>query len=240
MSENSNQMSFQYVMQLSGDSHASPTASPANNSARKTTGTSGRTSEILLPTSDLGLLLVRTCRALIERCLPKSSPTLNHWVTKSGCSVWRLLPLGRRTEGSDDSSSHFWPTPTASEGRKIPSKANFGQIALSNHPSIVGLPNRPKGTKDGKKEQFWPTPTARDYRDGTAKSCANSPIKSILGRKVHDPCTYPVELTPLENGKLNPEWVRSLMGFPRGWLDLDPEARGRLRPARKRNGKNPA
>ena len=46
-----------------------------------------------------------------------------------------------------------WPTPTAAEGGKIGNRANYGQIALSNHPAIVGLPDRDKMEKsenDGK------------------------------------------------------------------------------------------
>lgn len=41
-----------------------------------------------------------------------------------------------------------WPTPTVAEAGKIPNQANYGQKALSNHPAIVGLPNRAK-TKKG-------------------------------------------------------------------------------------------
>jgi hypothetical protein len=33
--------------------------------------------------------------------------------------------------------------------------------------------------------QMLPTPTARDWKDGTAKSCANVPVNSLLGRAVH-------------------------------------------------------
>lgn len=40
-----------------------------------------------------------------------------------------------------------WPTPTVAEGNKIGNKANFGQLALSNHPAIVGYPQREKTTK---------------------------------------------------------------------------------------------
>ena len=40
-----------------------------------------------------------------------------------------------------------WPTPTVAEAGKIGNRANFGQIALSNHPAIVGLPTRAKALK---------------------------------------------------------------------------------------------
>lgn len=40
-----------------------------------------------------------------------------------------------------------WPTPTTAEAGKISNQANYGQIALSNHPAIVGFPMRNKTLK---------------------------------------------------------------------------------------------
>jgi hypothetical protein len=33
--------------------------------------------------------------------------------------------------------------------------------------------------------KLWPTPTTRDYKDGSAQSCANVPVNGLLGRAVH-------------------------------------------------------
>ena len=60
---------------------------------------------------------------------------------------------------------------------------------------------------------LWPTVTARDYKDGTAKSCANVPVSSHLGRAVH---VY----NPNNTGSLNPDWVEWLMGYPIGWTEV--------------------
>ena len=46
-----------------------------------------------------------------------------------------------------------WPTPTAAEGSKIGSQPNYGQVGLSNHPAIVGQPDRDKLKKDGKNPE---------------------------------------------------------------------------------------
>ena len=35
-----------------------------------------------------------------------------------------------------------WPTPTVAEANKIANRANYGQVGLSNHPNIVGTPDR--------------------------------------------------------------------------------------------------
>jgi hypothetical protein len=80
-----------------------------------------------------------------------------------------------------------WPTPTAAEGSKIGSQANYGQLGLSNHPAIVGEPTRPKGQKsrsgppptasgplgpdsrstDGSRQESWPSPRASDGSKAT-------------------------------------------------------------------------
>ena len=38
--------------------------------------------------------------------------------------------------------SQNWPTPTVAEANKIANRANYGQVGLSNHPNIVGTPDR--------------------------------------------------------------------------------------------------
>jgi len=39
-----------------------------------------------------------------------------------------------------------WPTPTASEGDKVSNCPNYAQTSLGNHPTLVGLPQRPKNS----------------------------------------------------------------------------------------------
>ncbi len=51
--------------------------------------------------------------------------------------------LDLRTAVAADS----WPTPTTAEADKISNAPNYGQKGLSNHPAIVGTPDRDKGTK---------------------------------------------------------------------------------------------
>ncbi len=40
-----------------------------------------------------------------------------------------------------------WPTPTQAEADKIGNNANYGQIALGNHPAIRGVVSRAKKDK---------------------------------------------------------------------------------------------
>ena len=114
-----------------------------------------------------------------------------------------------------------WPTPTASEGSKISSRPNYGQVGLSNHPDIVGTPDRPKMAKNRKgiRQNKWSTPTARDHKDGTAESCSNVPENGLLGRTLHEGQNQP-------NAALNPDWVEWLMGVPIGWSSPEPLPEG--------------
>jgi hypothetical protein len=123
-----------------------------------------------------------------------------------------------------------WPTPATADGGKIGNKPNFGQICLSNHPAIVGLPNRGKLTKDrAGQEKQWPTPTALETQDqGTNwEALAKLDKGGRILRRIAT-MSFTDGQTVLANpnlagnpqessGKLNPRWVETLMGLPVGW-----------------------
>ena len=114
-----------------------------------------------------------------------------------------------------------WPTPTTAEGTKIGNQANFGQVGLSNHPSIVGQPDRAKLNKSGKnpESQQWPTPRANKVHpqitEENREHLANRK-KSNLEEDIAGHCGK-------ATGKLNPNWVEHLMGLPVGWTQLPTE-----------------
>ena len=87
----------------------------------------------------------------------------------------RYVETGHLPQGKN------WATPTTAEAGKISNQANYGQQGLSNHPSIVGLPKRPKGEKDRKKN--WATPQASDHIEG-ARTAKESNQK-CLGRDLN-------------------------------------------------------
>lgn len=71
----------------------------------------------------------------------------------------------------------------------------------------------------------WPTPTTRDWKDGSAKACANVPSNCLLGREVHK---YPDQTSNSTSGNqdelyLSPDWVEQLMGLEVGWTQLPSE-----------------
>jgi len=138
-----------------------------------------------------------------------------------------------------------WPTPTAAEGSKIGGQANYGQVELSNHPSIVGSVTREKGTKSGKEN--WATPQARDWKgaEGRAYKGLTKDLpaqvelreKNIKSGKENWPTptksdmkdtwnggrgeTLVSKMKEKRSGKLNPDWCEQLMGLPVGWTKIN-------------------
>jgi len=87
---------------------------------------------------------------------------------------------------------------------------------------------RLKLEEDTKEKEYllWATPTARDWKDGTAKACKNSPVNSLLGRQIHHAKYLPQSTNLNTFGKdrephqLNPAWTEQLQELPTGWTEL--------------------
>lgn len=107
------------------------------------------------------------------------------------------------TAGTDSSSSRgAWPTATCGDAIGSGSRNTATSKA---HPGI-SLTDAVLG--DGGKGR-WPTPCASDDRD---RGTADSPViarRRAIGKQVMLSMTMP--------GRLNPDWVEALMGFPPGW-----------------------
>lgn len=84
--------------------------------------------------------------------------------TPAGRSWLVLETSARRTSDSESSSQQGWPTPTVAEAGKIPNRPNYGQVGLSNHPAIVGPPQRERLTKSRTGVSQWTTPQAQDAK----------------------------------------------------------------------------
>jgi DNA (cytosine-5)-methyltransferase 1 len=150
-------------------------------------------------------------------------------MTRNGIA-YQLPPLVRLTDATE---SGLWRTPSAyqSGGAQDGEKRLAGGHAMTLKDQVI-TPAK------------WPTPTSRDYKDGSAKACANVPTNGLLGIVVHvyAPRTTPrtaMELdgvTPLGGGGLSPLWVEWLMGYPAEWTALDASAMPSSRPSRKSSG----
>ena len=69
-----------------------------------------------------------------------------------------------------ETEASLWPTPTVAEADKIGNRPNYGQQGLSNHPAIVGYPEREKmsksraGDTNSTNPDQWPTPNALEHK----------------------------------------------------------------------------
>ena len=139
-------------------------------------------------------------------------------------------------------ATHMWRTPDAHSGRGPSSEERMKMkldkkmpISLNDqvaHPNLMWPTPRAsaamaekteniqkRGTQRGKLEEsvaMWPTPTARDYKD-SGKAVINSD-RNLLPQKV---AKKDKEQWVKGGGSLNPTWVEWLMGYPKGWTDLN-------------------
>jgi len=107
-----------------------------------------------------------------------------------------------------------WPTPTSAEGTKIGNQPNFGQVGLSNHPSIVGRPDRAKLNKSGKSQESWATPR-------TSQAMSAKITENLVNREKGN--LEEQKGKKSVGSRLNPNWVEQLMGLPVGWTQLPTE-----------------
>lgn len=219
-------------------SPASPSPSPANSAGRMIPAISGRPLLDWLPISGPVGCVLRTLAASSSWRSTICSLTWTVSATPRGRWLFRLRASARSTAGI---ASGLWPTPTMQDGKNNggPSQwerhsdpLNVAVHRLWPTPSAAdpdGSRTLPEGTTatgmrpDGKKAQvglenaarMWPTPQHRDHVTGEACRLdqpnrhgafnLNDQIAAATGRP----------------GKLNPDFVVRLMGFPDSWLDLD-------------------
>jgi hypothetical protein len=121
-----------------------------------------------------------------------------------------------------------WPTPTTAEAGKISNNANYGQMGLSNHPAIVGKPDRVPMKKsragDGQKTtktKNWPTPVSRDRlgMDSSGKKNPHKPPELYHSILPAQPNTKDGHDCSLSCRRLSPLFAEMLMGLPLGWTN---------------------
>ena len=112
-----------------------------------------------------------------------------------------------------DTVSLSWPTPTVAEAGKITNRPNFGNVGLSNHPALVGYPERLKMKKsrkgDGQRTNRWRTPSAQET-EGGIKDFSKKKGKGglVAQHKLRDQVSQWPTVTATERSGTNPNTGR--------------------------------
>ena len=168
----------------------------------------------------------------------------------SGGTVCRRAPLVPLTGGTG--SGYSWPTPAMADGERASETYMGGNSTLlgaarrlwptpDTNSSTYSLPAQvqnwptPRATdgekggpnqRGGKGDPMlpsavhqWPTPRTSDSNGpgihGTGGQDLRTTVDGLQGRE--NPST-----SGKPRGRLNPQWVESLMGLPQGWTVLEP------------------
>lgn len=201
------------------DSRANHSVLPESVTALKIRDTSSRTSQTESESANLELFSSKTLK---ESSQPRqqtgnqfcnmSSESWKAWVTEQRREYSQRLKSAHLTRESE-SSSLAWPTATARDwkGCGNATTRKDGKHRIDNLEAVIkyGHPDRAKLNKSGKSQGSWSTPQARDWK-GPGGIAYKGQTKDLPAQTE-------------AQGKLNPDWVESLMGIPTGWTQLPTE-----------------
>lgn len=130
-----------------------------------------------------------------------------------GGTAYRLNPSVRLTDGIAGSPSPSLPTPQAFDATDIQRSPEGWERQLRRRNG--GPPRNLREevtTQTGEPGRPWPTPATSDYKGSSQPGQRRGQLSEAT--------------EPGSQGRLNPEWVEMLMGFPAGWTDLIDSPRG--------------
>jgi hypothetical protein len=214
---------------------ASHSAAPGSDSAEKTLGISGPTSQMEFQFCDPGCASSRTSKDTSASDSEKSS------------SIWASLVTRRRGEYSarlnaarliNASGSSSWPTASARDWKDSPGMSKerdgnpLGRVdqlprAVYHHSGPVSLASP---SSDGSRPASWATPKASDPQHAGPNMRDSAGNYALPGQVAQwatprnmtgGTCRNGIEHSDLNSqagGKLNPRWVETLMGLPVGWV----------------------
>ena len=206
-------------------SHASLSASPGGDEAKRMTVISGqRCAELYRKSGPLGSLV----RMLLESSQWRSTRCFLTWkisATPAKRLLFRLVPSMPPTDGTD--APLFVGTPTAisharskrfREGR-IPNPeeaAKMWPTPTAQDFKCRGPNSRQQGLSDVIK--LFPTPTTGAGMCGGTGNFNQLKALEAAGQITEEERR---SMAAGNGGRLNPTWVEWLMGFPIGWTDLN-------------------
>lgn len=182
---------------------------------------SGRKWLGLLARFDRDSLSWRTPQCSLVEGLDEFSETWPRWGSmRNGESYQRETPAHLTSE----SESGLWPTPNCI-GFRSDGELKLLAESAKDRVEFLGMSFR---ACNSKRERFWPTATA--YKGWS---------KNHNRALTDDRLDYTVEREAAEAGavgRLNPDWVEWLMGWPTGLTELKPLAMGRFQEWQQQHG----
>lgn len=139
-------------------------------------------------------------------------------------AAFEHLPWVRPTVENGGSASGGWPSHSASVH-------NYGQSVESHDAKRERLRRKYKNSNGCGKSlsvevNRWPTPTKTDFKGSSKPGQRRGQLSEAL--------------EPNNPGRLNPDWVELLMGFPPGWTSLPQDGLPPLAPHMHGNHQEPA
>jgi hypothetical protein len=145
----------------------------------------------------------RTHQCLLFEDLTECLAIFPRWGMMHDGELWELTMSAHLIEEKEFGLQQKFPTPTASDYKDQPTSKSWKEKGAVNYK-----------LSNPEIRRMWGTPKAQDSRHALTDRG-----KSNLGEQVaglHD------------GGKLNPNWVEWLMGWPIGWTDLKPLEMGKF------------
>lgn len=193
---------------------ASRSLSQESSAEPMTIGTCGPQQRMSFAWFDQSTSSWKMCQAsLLPDTQEPSSETWPPWgMWDAGAAYQQPTPeLG--IAGSDGG---LWPTPDVPNGgRTMRPEDALAKGSTSRGKRQVGLENAVR---------YWPTPNVAMVKGSSHKALTRISGKS----RANDRLDYAIEKDG-KSGRLNPEWVAWLMGWPIGWEGLKPLATDKFR-----------
>jgi len=189
---------------LPGRSPGSGGSLPASSPPRGPSSSCLKTSPPLFPTASQLCHLGPSGWETRQQSLfsEHSAPFSGRWPRSGTMQRGIVYPLEPSAPLTGVTDGFWWPTPLSSD----PNTGNAPSHQARNGPGLIPAVHK------------WPTPAARDWKDITptisaaARNAPNLPQATYGG--------VPSTLQERKAlGRISPEWVELLMGFPMGWTD---------------------
>ena len=205
-----------------------------NEKEQMTTDTSGMKLLELLPSANRG--------GLLEKMLTDLLTSKTAWYSDRCKMIWKkrvsksnvlLFQLAVSVLGIKEKESGLLHTPTATANQGSPSMFKRDQGSWGNH--MYPTPNtmdyidrkgmRPSRAATNRKSGYlseminmYPTPTTQDSRIGPNNVKGNQHRVNRGNPALADKVLFP---TPRAGGRLNPNFVEFLMGYPTNWTKVE-------------------